>query len=398
MEIRKIAVIGAGAMGHGIAQVAAMAGFEVTMRDIAPEFLERGMKNIQWSISKFVEKGKITPEEAEKALKRIKTTVSLEEAVKDADFVIEAIPENLSLKQQAFREMDSYAPTHTVLATNTSALPITEIAAATKRPEKVVGMHFFNPPQLMRLVEVVMGERTSEDTCKVTIELAKKFGKEPVLCRKDVPGFIANRVTAPGQNLIIWMVYNGEYTIEEVDAAAIYKAGMPMGIFALSDFTGLDISYSVLKFMEERELNFKVSPLIKEKVEKGEIGVKAGKGFYTYPEKGKWVMPQIPPEKAERFDPMTSTYISINVAAELIRNNIATPEDIDKALKLGFNLPIGPLELADTIGIDQVLSKLKEISAKYGQYGDFYKPSPLLEEMVKKNELGTKTGKGFYKY
>jgi len=398
MEIRKIAVIGAGAMGHGIAQVAAMAGFEVTMRDIAPEFLERGMKNIQWSIGKFVEKGRITPEEAEKALKRIKTTVSLEEAVKDADFVIEAIPENLSLKQQAFREMDSYAPTHTVLATNTSALPITEIAAATKRPEKVVGMHFFNPPQLMRLVEVVMGERTSEDTCKVTIELAKKFGKEPVLCRKDVPGFIANRVTAPGQNLIMWMVYNGEYTIEEVDAAAIYKAGMPMGIFALSDFTGLDISYSVLKFMEEREPNFKVSPLIKEKVEKGEIGVKAGKGFYTYPEKGKWVMPQIPPEKAERFDPMTSTYISINVAAELIRNNIATPEDIDKALKLGFNLPIGPLELADTIGIDQVLSKLKEISAKYGQYGDFYKPSPLLEEMVKKNELGTKTGKGFYKY
>jgi enoyl-CoA hydratase/3-hydroxyacyl-CoA dehydrogenase len=398
MEIRKIAVIGAGAMGHGIAQVAAMAGFEVTMRDIAPEFLERGMKNIQWSIGKFVEKGRITQEEAEKALKRIKTTVSLEEAVKDADFVIEAIPENLSLKQQAFREMDSYAPTHTVLATNTSALPITEIAAATKRPEKVVGMHFFNPPQLMRLVEVVMGERTSEDTCKVTIELAKKFGKEPVLCRKDVPGFIANRVTAPGQNLIMWMVYNGEYTIEEVDAAAIYKAGMPMGIFALSDFTGLDISYSVLKFMEEREPNFKVSPLIKEKMEKGEIGVKAGKGFYTYPEKGKWVMPQIPPEKAERFDPMTSTYISINVAAELIRNNIATPEDIDKALKLGFNLPIGPLELADTIGIDQVLSKLKEISAKYGQYGDFYKPSPLLEEMVKKNELGTKTGKGFYKY
>jgi enoyl-CoA hydratase/3-hydroxyacyl-CoA dehydrogenase len=398
MEIRKIAVIGAGAMGHGIAQVAAMAGFEVTMRDVATEFLERGMKNIQWSIGKFVEKGRITPEEAEKALKRIKTTVSLEEAVKDADFVIEAIPENLSLKQQAFREMDSYAPTHTVLATNTSALPITEIAAATKRPEKVVGMHFFNPPQLMRLVEVVMGERTSEDTCKVTIELAKKFGKEPVLCRKDVPGFIANRVTAPGQNLIMWMVYNGEYTIEEVDAAAIYKAGMPMGIFALSDFTGLDISYSVLKFMEEREPNFKVSPLIKEKMEKGEIGVKAGKGFYTYPEKGKWVMPQIPPEKAERFDPMTSTYISINVAAELIRNNIATPEDIDKALKLGFNLPIGPLELADTIGIDQVLSKLKEISAKYGQYGDFYKPSPLLEEMVKKNELGTKTGKGFYKY
>ncbi len=398
MEIRKIAVMGAGAMGHGIAQVAAMSKFEVVMRDISEEFLERGMKNIQWSINKFIEKGRLRPEEAEETLKRIKTTVSLEEAVKEADFVIEAIPENLSLKQQVFREIDAHAPPHAILATNTSALPITEIAAATKHPEKVVGMHFFNPPQLMRLIEVVMGEKTSEETCKTTIELAKKFGKEPVLCKKDVPGFIANRVTAPGQNLIMWMVYNGEYTIEEVDAAVIYKAGMPMGIFALSDFTGLDISYSVLKFIEEREPNFKVSPLIKEKVERGELGVKTGKGFYTYPEKGKWVMPQIPPEKAERFDPMTSTYISINVAAELIRNNIATPEDIDKALKLGFNLPIGPLELADTIGIDTVLSKLKEISVKYGQYGDFYKPSPLLEDMVKKNELGTKTGKGFYKY
>ena len=193
MEIRKIAVMGAGAMGHGIAQVAAMSRFEVIMRDISEEFLERGMKNIQWSINKFVEKGKLKPEEAEETLKRIKTTVSLEEAVKEADFVIEAVPEDLNLKQQVFREMDAHAPSHTILATNTSALPITEIAAATKRPEKVVGMHFFNPPQLMRLVEVVRGEKTSEDTCKVTVELAKKFGKEPVLCKKDVPGFIANR-------------------------------------------------------------------------------------------------------------------------------------------------------------------------------------------------------------
>jgi 3-hydroxyacyl-CoA dehydrogenase len=150
-----------------------------------------------------------------------------------------------------------------------------------------------------------------------------------------------------------------------------------------------------MKFMEEREPNFKVAPIIKEKIEKGEIGVKAGKGFYTYPDKGKWAMPQIPQDKAEKFDPMTSTYVSINMAAELIRNDIATAEDIDKTLKLGFNMPIGVLELADTLGIDVVLSKLKEIEAKYGA---FYKPSPLLEDMVKKGELGTKTGKGFYKY
>ena len=395
MEINKIAVLGAGAMGHGIAQLAAMAGFDVTMRDISEEFVDAGMKKIRWSVGKFIEKGKISPPEAEKILKRLKPLVSLKEAVEDADFVIEAIPEKLELKKQVFKEIDSFAPAHAILATNTSALPVTEIAVATNRPEKVIGMHFFNPPALMRLVEVVMGEKTSENTCNVTIDLGKKFGKEPVLCKKDVPGFIANRITIPGTNLVAWMVHKGEYTIEEVDAAAMHKAGMPMGIFALLDFTGLDIAYDVLKFMEEREPNFKVAPLINEKMEKGEIGVKAGKGFYTYPEKGKWAMPQISKEKAEKFDPMTPTYVNVNMAADLIRRNIATPEDIDKSLKLGFNMPIGVLELADTLGIDLIVSKLREIKSKYGEY---YKPSPMLEEMIKKGELGTKTGKGFYTY
>jgi enoyl-CoA hydratase/3-hydroxyacyl-CoA dehydrogenase len=394
MEIKRIAVMGAGAMGHGIAQVAAVSGFDVNMRDISQEFLEGGMKNIRWSIGKLVDKGRISSADADKALKRIKTLVPLKEAVENADFVIEAVPEILKLKQQIFKEIDSYAPSHAILATNTSALSITEIAEATNRPEKVIGMHFFNPAQLMRLVEVIMGKKTNDDARIVTTDLAKKFGKEPILCKKDIPGFIANRITAPGSNLLAWMVYKGDCTIEEVDAAAIYKAGMPMGIFGLMDYTGIDIAYHASKFMEEREANFKVAPLIKEKIEKGEIGVKAGKGFYTYPEK-KWIMPQISQEKADKVDPMIPTYATVNMAAELIRNDVATPEDIDKALKLGFNMPIGALELADTLGIDLIVSKLKSIEAKYGE---FYKPSPLLEQMVKKGELGTKTGKGFYTY
>jgi enoyl-CoA hydratase/3-hydroxyacyl-CoA dehydrogenase len=395
MEIKRIAVIGAGAMGHGIAQVAAMSGFDVNMRDISEEFLAGGMKNIRWSIGKMIEKGRISPADADKTLKRIKTFVPLKEAVESADFVIEAAPEILKLKQQIFKEIDSYAPAHAILATNTSAILISEIAAATDHPQKVIGMHFFNPAQLMRLVEVIMGQKTSNDTRDVTIDLAKKFKKEPVLCKKDVPGFIANRITIAATNLVMWMVYKGDTTVEEVDAAAIYKTGMPMGTFGLMDFTGLDIGYHVAKFMEEKEPNFKVSPLIEEKIKKGELGVKTGKGFYTYPEKGKWAMPQIPPEKAEKFDAMTQTYEMVNIAAELIRNDVATPEDIDKTLKLGFNMPIGVLELADTLGIDLILSKLKDIEAKYGV---FYKPSPLLEQMVKKGELGTKTGKGFYTY
>ena len=394
MEIKKIAVLGAGLMGHGITQVAATAGFEVNMRDIEERFLSSGMEKIKWSLGKFVQKGRISEEDSKKALERIKTTLSLQEATKDVDFVIEAVPENLKLKQQVFKEIDGYAPSHAILATNTSALPITEIAAATNRPEKVVGMHFFSPPQMMRLCEVIRGEKTSDETLNTTVELGKKFGKETVVCKKDIPGFVANRITTAGSNLVCWMVYRGEYTVEEVDAAAIHKAGMPMGMFGLMDFVGIDVGGSVAKFMDERWPGYEMCPLLKEKIEKGELGVKTGKGFYTYPEK-RWVPLDLPVEKAEKFDPMTSSYVGISVAAELLREDVATAEDIDKALKLGFNVPIGVLELADTVGIDVVVSKLKEFEKKYGA---FYKPSPLLEEMVKKGELGTKTGKGFYKY
>jgi len=179
-----------------------------------------------------------------------------------------------------------------------------------------------------------------------------------------------------------------------VDAAAIHKAGMPMGMFGLMDFVGIDVGASVAKFMDERWPGFEMCPLLKEKVEKGELGVKTGKGFYKYPEK-RWIPLDLPLEKAEKFDPLTASYVNINVAAELLREDVATAEDIDKAIKLGFNIPLGMLELADTVGIDVVVSKLKEFEKKYGP---FYKPDPLLEKMVKKGKLGTKTGEGFYKY
>ena len=382
MEVRKIAVLGAGLMGHGITQVAATAGFEVTMEDVEDRFLAGGMEKIKWSLGKLVEKGRISEEDSKKTLERIKTTTSVREATEGVDFVVEAIPENLELKKRIFTEVDGYAPSHAILASNTSALPITELGAATGRPEKVVGMHFFSPAQIMRLVEVIKGEKTSDETVNTTVELAKKFGKEPIVCRKDIPGFVANRVGIPGTNLVAWMVYNGEYTVEEVDAAAIHKGGMPMGMFGLLDYVGIDVGGSVMKFMEERWPGFEMSPLLKEKIEKGELGVKTGKGFYTYPEK-KWVPLDLPIEKAEKFDPLTAAYANINVAAQLLKEGVATKEEIDKAMKLGFNLPIGMLELADSIGIKIVVEKLKEIEAKYGP---FYKLDPLLLEMAEKDQ------------
>ncbi|MEM2793910.1 MAG: 3-hydroxyacyl-CoA dehydrogenase family protein, partial [Candidatus Methanomethylicia archaeon] len=278
-DIKKISVIGAGAMGHGIAQLCAMAGYNVYVMDVKDEFLRSAFEKIKWSLGKLAEK-KILKENIEDVLNRIKTTINLTEAIRDADFMIEAVPEILELKKKIFREADLNSPKHTILATNTSSLPITEIAKATSRPEKVVGMHFFNPPQLMRLVEVIHGDKTSNETVNLTVELARRLGKEPVICRKDVIGFIANRIMIPPTFVTGWLVSEGVFKPEEIDSAAYYRGGQRMGVFGLMDFVGIDVHYNVSKFFEERESErFKVPPIIEDKVKRGELGVKTGKGF-----------------------------------------------------------------------------------------------------------------------
>ncbi|MEM2118852.1 MAG: 3-hydroxyacyl-CoA dehydrogenase [Candidatus Bathyarchaeia archaeon] len=391
-KIRKVAVIGSGAMGHGITQLLAMNGMEVAMVDINDEILAKAKEKIQWSLGKLVEKKRIRQEDAENTLKRITTTTSYEQAGKDADLAIEAAPENIELKKAIFAKLDAETPKHAILASNTSTLSITEMGKATSRPDKVAGMHFFNPPLFMALVEVIKSESTSQETITTLFELAKKLGKTPVIVRKDVRGFIVNRVLGAVFNEAFWAFKRGEATKEGIDASVKYTGGFPMGWFELGDFVGLDIAYEVGNILYQaygerfKPCTEVIEPLVKEK----KLGQKTGIGFYDWT-KGR---PRIPFNLLEEYDVERSWAVAVNEAAWLIFDDAASPADIDTGMKLGTYWPSGPCEYADRTGLDAVLNKLKELYAKYQM--EIYKPCPVLEEYVGKGYLGKKSGKGFY--
>ncbi|MCX7966758.1 MAG: 3-hydroxyacyl-CoA dehydrogenase NAD-binding domain-containing protein [Syntrophorhabdaceae bacterium] len=284
MEIKTIGVIGAGVMGNGIAQVAAMAGYNVIMRDIEDRFVEGGLKNIDKFLSKTVEKGKMTPEQKSEIMGRIKGTTDMG-LLKDADFVVEVVVEVMDVKKKVFAELDEITRKDVILSTNTSSMSITEIATATKRPDKVVGMHFFNPVPLMRLVEVIRGMQTSDETVATTIELSKKFGKEPVEVKADVPGFLVNRLMIASAIEAIKLYEYGIASKEDIDKAAKLGLNYPMGPFELMDLTGLDINYHVMDYFYKelpKELKWDPPVTIKNMVKAGLLGRKTGKGWYDY--------------------------------------------------------------------------------------------------------------------
>ncbi|HUW45222.1 MAG TPA: 3-hydroxyacyl-CoA dehydrogenase NAD-binding domain-containing protein [Dehalococcoidia bacterium] len=360
-DIKKIAVMGAGDMGHGIAEVALLAGYKVALRDIEQRFVDKGLSRIKESLNKLTEKQKITEENKNAMLANIKTFVDIAESVKDADFVIEAVPEIMDLKKQVFQALDAAAPKHAILASNTSNMSITEIASTTKRAEQVVGMHFFNPAVLMKLVEVTKGGKTSEETMQVAYNLALKMNKVPVRVEKDSIGFVYNRINAPTQILLSLMVEKGMATPMEIDAK-MRKIGMPMGPYELMDYVGLDVAYhGALYFADKLSRDYAPPSWLKAKIDAGTLGKKTGKGIFDW-SKGR---PEIDLSKAkEDFDPAVLIALQVNEATKLLEAGVVkSPDEIDKAMVNGGGSVIGPFQLAKGIGYDK-LAKICEDLAK----------------------------------
>jgi len=378
VTIKNITVLGSGIMGHGIAQVSAMSGYNVVLRDIEQQFLDKAMGKIKWSLDKLVSKEKISQPEADDIYSRIKPIVDLQDAVKDCDLVIEAVPEIMDLKKKVYSELDKVAGENVIFASNTSTLPITEIANTTNHPERFIGIHFFNPPQLMKLVEVIPGEKTANEITEITKEYVKSVKKEPVVCRKDVPGFIINRLFIPLVHEACFVMDRMGNQQTEIDSAVKYKLGFPMGIFELSDFTGTDVIHKATIEMHLRDKKvINPHPKIEQLFNEKKLGQKSGEGFYKY-SKDKYERIPLTEELAEKCNPIQIFANILNNAAWLVTNQASDIEEIEKASKLGLGLKKPLFETAKEFGIANIVKELKTLSEKHGQ---FYEPDPLLVSM-----------------
>jgi enoyl-CoA hydratase/3-hydroxyacyl-CoA dehydrogenase len=378
MEIKNITVLGSGIMGHGIAQVSAMAGYNVVLRDIEQQFLDKAMGKIKWSLDKLVSKEKISEEQRDEIFSRIIPIVDLNDAVRHSDLVIEAVPEIMDLKKKVYAELDKVANDRVIFASNTSTLPITEIADTVSRPEKFIGIHFFNPPQLMKLVEVIPGQKTSDDVTNLTINFVKSVNKTPVTCRKDVPGFIVNRLFIPLVHEACYVMERQKIQQMEIDSAVKFRLGFPMGIFELADFTGLDVIHKATVEMHMRDKKVilphtSIEQLFNEK----KLGQKSGEGFYKYSD-DKYERIQLSEESAQKCDPTQIIANILNNAAWLVTNNASDIDEIEKAASLGLGLKKPLFDTAKEIGIKKIVEELKELSKKHGT---FYEPDPLLLSM-----------------
>ncbi len=409
MEIERVFVVGAGFMGNGIAQTAALGGYRVTMQDINEERLDAGMDAIEDSLSRLLKRERVTSEQRDTALANLATTTDLADA-RDADLVAEAAFEDIELKRRIFGELDRVCPARTLLASNTSAIPISALAAATARPERVAGIHFFGPVPLMRLVEVVRGLRTSEETFQTADAWARSLGKETVLVQRDHAGFIANRLNVPASLEMAAMVERGVMTAAEIDRVATFGVPGAIGPMEIVDNAGIDVTVlaSTAIYNDTRDPKFYPPPLLRRMVAAGALGRKAGKAFDDW-SSGHREEYELVPAAGGRCSELLAAGAgdagamalklfapTIVEAILMIECGIAEAEDIDKATRLGFNFPAGPLEMADNMGLDTVLAVT---SALYEETEDRkFSPPPLLKRMAAAGWLGRKSGSGFYVY
>ncbi|HEY7695239.1 MAG TPA: 3-hydroxyacyl-CoA dehydrogenase family protein [Nitrososphaeraceae archaeon] len=375
-QINKITVLGSGIMGHGIAQISAMNGYDVVLRDIEEKFLDNAMSKIRWSLDKMVEKNKINKQESDKIHGRIRPVVDLKEALQDTDLLIEAVPEDLKLKKKVYSEVDQFAQEKTIYSSNTSTLPISEISQLTNRPSRFIGLHFFNPPQLMKLVEVIPGVNTDKSTVDLGIDFVKSLSKVPIVCNKDVPGFIVNRIFIPLVHEAAYSLENDGKTMTEIDSAVKYKLFLPMGIFELADYTGLDVVHKATIEMYSRDKKVvNPHPKIEQLFSSGKLGKKSGEGFYSYGDENYERVP-LSEEEARRYDPIRILSVAINNAAWLISNGVCTREDVELALKIGMGLKRELFEIGRENGFKKIVSTLSELQEKNGS---FYTPDPYLK-------------------
>ncbi len=366
-------------MGHGIAQVSASAGYCVVLRDIEQKFLDAAMKKIAWSLEKMASKGRISGKERDDILRRIVPVVDLREAVRDADLVIEVVPEIMELKKKVYAELDEAAGPQVMFASNTSTLPITEIAAATSRPDRFIGIHFFNPPQLMKLVEIIPGRQTSQETTAATEKYVESVGKQAVLCKKDVPGFIINRLFIPMVHEACHVRERTGATLEEIDSAVRFKLGFPMGIFELADFTGIDVIHKATTEMHLRDKKvINPHPAVQRTFDEKKLGQKSGEGFYKY-SGDRYERIGLTEELAARCDPIQIAANVLNNAAWLVTNGASDIAEIERAARLGLGLKRPIFETAREMGMPRIVQELRMLAQRHG---DFYEPDPALVGMA----------------
>ena len=365
-------------MGHGIAQVSAMSGYNVVLRDIEQQFLDKAMEKIKWSLDKLVSKEKISQSQSDDIYSRIRPIVDLKEAVKDCDLVIEAVPEIMDLKKKVYAELDKVAGKNVVFASNTSTLPITEIANTTSRPERFIGIHFFNPPQLMKLVEIIPGQKTAKDVVKLTNDYVKSVQKEPVVCRKDVPGFIVNRLFIPLVHEACYVMDRQKIQLTEIDSAVKFNLGFPMGIFELADFTGMDVIHKATIEMHLRDKKvIRPHPKIEQLYNEKKLGQKTGEGFYKYSDE-KYERISLSEELAKKCNPIQILANILNNAAWLVTKEASDIQEIENAARLGLGLKKPLFETAKEYGMSNIVKELEQLAQKHGQ---FYEPDPLLVSM-----------------